>query len=328
MDLEGLVQRALEELLSQSDKRDVSLTGLSRPLLEEIAALSDRDFDDFAVLLEAELILAQKRPKNLEDLATVRRAMRIRAARATPVREIFPELDVGADLVIPSSYVVSRNGIATADELVSTSPFFITGKVRDKDTGYAEYQITVFVDDSWQELRSPCARGDGGVARAVANAGVLVNPKAAGEYVIQWLIVNWPRLRITDAALEAAAAYERLVEMVAINIAKFLGEKWGKVVTFPEEPERVFVAITSGRFEHFLREIGRRDARAGILRAWKAQGLLRTDGEGRYTRRTRVGGAVLRCVVVELPPDFAAVTAGRPPVVTRKLLQIKEEKDL
>ncbi|MGB9887763.1 MAG: hypothetical protein ACPLRW_12330 [Moorellales bacterium] len=91
--LERLVQRVLE-IIASDEVEEVALTALPREVLEEIAGLPDEEYEDFLTVVDAELILMGKRLKDSEKLDTVRRALRLRRARSTPLAEAFPELRI------------------------------------------------------------------------------------------------------------------------------------------------------------------------------------------------------------------------------------------
>ncbi|MGB9886689.1 MAG: hypothetical protein ACPLRW_06795 [Moorellales bacterium] len=305
--IERLVQRVLEGI-APDETEEVALTGLSREVLENIAGLSDEEYEDFLTILEAELILRGRHLKDAGKLDTIRRALRLRRTRSTPLAEAFPELQ-HLNLTVPAGYTVSRSGVAAGGDLISTSPFFVAGRAKSRETGSADYRIMLLDEEGWVELCSACSRGPAGVVRAVAAAGVFVQVREAQEYVAAWLAQNWSLLQVTDADAEAAGAYELLVEMVTGSIEKFLAERWGRIFIPRAEADGVYLALPVGRFEQFLKRIGCQN-RNMLLKAWRARGLLRTDAPDRFTGAERVNGVVQRCVVLRLPQEFASVVTG------------------
>jgi hypothetical protein len=305
--IEPLVQRVLEEAAA-GEAEEVALAALGREVLENIAGLSDEEYEDFLTILEAELILAGRRLKDSEKLDTVRRALRLRRARSVPLAEMFPELG-HLNLTVPAGYVLSRAGVSKQGCLVATVPFFVVARAKSRETGTAEYRIMLLEDEGWVELCSPCSRGPAGVVSAVQGAGFLVEVKLARDYVAAWLAHNWFALQVADADAEAAGAYELLVEMVSGSIEKFLAERWGRIFIPRADADAVDLALPVGRFDHFLKRSGCQN-RNLLLRAWRARGLLRAEGPDRFTRPERVNGVVQRCVVVRLPQEFASVVTG------------------
>ncbi|MGB9887762.1 MAG: hypothetical protein ACPLRW_12325 [Moorellales bacterium] len=176
--------------------------------------------------------------------------------------------------------------MAAGGDLISTSPFFVAGRAKSRETGSADYRILVLDEEGWAELCSPCSRGPAGVVRAVAAAGVFVQAREAQEYVAAWLAQNWSLLQVTDADAEAAGAYELLIEMVTGSVEKFLAERWGRIFIPRAEADGVYLALPVGRFEQFLRRIGCQN-RNMLLKAWRARDLLRMDAPDRFISAER-----------------------------------------
>lgn len=335
MNMEDLLQKVLEALREKEngdESREVWLTRLGRELLEEIVSLPAEEYERFCVLLEAEIIISGKRPRDLEDLTKLRKAHELRArSQAMSLKSIFHDI-ADSDLVIPAGYMVNRTGVYE-EEAVASCPFFVVARIWDGETGQGGYLVKFLLNGAWHSAVAPAVRGAAGIVRAVQAAGVHLKPKAAREYAEKYLAINWAKLPVLPPEDEAATAYDRFAEFVIAHRAKFAetrsdGERWGRFTGLAGETGQTFVAVLPTAFERFLRQIGRADARRAILRAWRDRGALRPGADGSFTRSVRFDGVVLRAYVIRLPEGFGAVAGCSGSPVTPEALADKDSASM
>lgn len=303
--MEELIQKVMG-LFAETDGQEVYVTSVDQGLLSEILSLGEETYEKFCVILEAEVILAKRRIKDLDDLGKLRKAFILRNQdQPVPVKEIFPDFPGSMELMVPAGCNATRDGIVYGKARVSSCPFFIGARTKSAETGRGNYVLLIkFADENvWREIS--VSANPAGILKAVQTAGVYVDVKSAKKYIEEYLAANWAKLPVLspEPEDEMGALYERFLEFVAMHQAEFDDkERWGRFVKVNGKSDQ-FAAILRGPLERFLREVGKPDRRS-LLRAWRDQGLLLPAADGCFARPVRVNGAVLRAYVIRLPEDF------------------------
>lgn len=306
--MEELVQKVMG-LFAETDGQEVYITSVDQGLLSEILSLSEEAYENFCVILEAEMILAKRKIKDLDDLGKLRKAFILRNQdQPVPVKEILPDFPGSMELMVPAGYNATRDGIVREGARISSCPFFIGARTKSAETGRGNYVLLIkFADENvWREIS--VSANPAGIIKTVQTVGVYVDVKGAKKYIEEYLAANWAKLPVLspEPEDEMGALYERFLEFVAMHQAEFDDkERWGRFIM--DEKSGQFVAILRGPLERFLREVGKPDRRS-LLRAWRDQGLLLPAADGRFTRSVRVNKAVLRAYMIRLPEDIDFVT--------------------
>jgi phosphotransferase system HPr-like phosphotransfer protein len=218
--------------------------------------------------------------------------------------------DMPDGLKAPNGYLILKNGVFRdqGDEgirRISTAPFYVTGRLLNRERGDTSYIVELVSEG--EEKETLFIRSKGGaraIARAVEETGVFLRGREVEEYINEYLAENWDQMRVTDTDHtdgdvidpEYEPVYEQLIKYILENEEKFEDHVWGR---FSDDFKTVLIHISV--LNDFLSRAGITN-KAKTLKYWENKGFLHVDSDGRHmTRAVRIAGHIQRAYVMTWP---------------------------
>jgi hypothetical protein len=190
-----------------------------------------------------------------------------------------------------------------AVKIIATAPFYITGRLLNRERGETSYIVELINAGEKEILYVKTTGGAKSIARAVEGAGVFLRGRAVEEYIIEYLSINWSNMQVNekveenDLGIEFESVYEQLIEYVLENEEKFEEQLWGR---FSESWKEVYIRILL--MDGFLNKMGITNKRK-TLTYWKNKGILQNGDSRHLTRSVRIGGRIQRAYVIAWPKE-------------------------
>lgn len=214
-------------------------------------------------------------------------------------------VELPAGMEAPEGYLILEKGVYkdTGDDkikMISAAPFYITGRLLNRERGEKSYIVKLVDDEEKEILLVKCKGGAKAIVRAVECEGIYLRNREAEEYVTEYIEWNWAKMRVTeqvdenDDYIEFESVYEQLVHFVRHNEEKFEQQLWGR---FGDDNKTIYVRITV--MNEFLSGVGISN-KEKTLKYWRSNGILHAAGDGKHlTRSVRIGGHIQRAYVIE-----------------------------
>lgn len=234
----------------------------------------------------------------------------IRLGLAAEKNDNYVAVELPGDLKEPDGYEIYSDGVykkigEEALRMISTAPFYITGRLINRERGEILYVIELLDCGETELLYIDASGGPKAIVKAVEGTGVFLRGREAEEYATEFLATNWRNMEVTDqiddtdyfGSVSFESVYGLLVDYINENEDKFEEMLWGRF----NENDKSEVFVKLNVMDDFLGKLGIINKRKTLIH-WKKNGLLKTDADGKHlAKKVRIEGRDVRAYVITLP---------------------------